>query len=277
MLMLAYATQAAVVALQAYVSDSPSDVTSAYSYPPFMNEVQNNMIMRYANTISILSFLYQAAAIFMNVCIIGAIWIYANHAQTNGTTILKPGILSWAWNAFWVLSLIALGYASWGVAMARRGTSSYPALVDSHYNTRTLYVVYVVLVIVASTSATLEAILCWIGTRKHAIPGNHFRTTLSRTVPLFTPIVWVRNCFLVAQIVIIYYNERNWSRMTNQALAFLFIIFGELSDLAILAILLFGAWSFGRNNDVAEVVKEARPSDSEADDVRGPTYVPHVN
>lgn len=63
---------------------------------------------------------------------------------------------------------------------------------------------------------------------------------------LVTPVVWARNAFNVAQIVMIYYNVNNWSRTTNQALAFLFIIFGELANLAIFALVLLGAWGFGR-------------------------------
>lgn len=82
---------------------------------------------------------------------------------------------------------------------------------------------------------------------------------------LVTPIVWVRNAFSVAQIVIVYYNNNAWSRRTNRALAFLFIIFGQLCDLAILALLLWGAWSFGRKDDTPYVVKDSRYSESVRD------------
>lgn len=71
---------------------------------------------------------------------------------------------------------------------------------------------------------------------------------------MMTPVVWLRNMFSVAQIVIIYYNENNWSQTVNQALAFVFIIFGELSNLAIFAILLLGAWSLGRKNTTADAI-----------------------
>lgn len=116
---------------------------------------------------------------------------------------------------------------------------------------------------------------------------------------LVTPIVWVRNAFSIAQLVLIYRNTNNYSRTTNQALAFLFIIFGELCDLGIFALVLLGAWSFGRKGDQRpEVVKEARYSESMRDSAyianpnaayldgpagpafeegRGPTYIPHVN
>lgn len=90
-----------------------------------------------------------------------------------------------------------------------------------------------------------------------------------------------------------------YSRTTNQALAFLFIIFGELCDLGILALVLLGAWSFGRKGESRpEVVKDGRYSESMRDSAyvdnrgttyldgpagpsfeegRGPTYVPHAN
>ncbi len=60
------------------------------------------------------------------------------------------------------------------------------------------------------------------------------------------PIVWIRNAFSIAQVVMLYYNTNSWSRTTNQALAFLFIIFGELSNLAILGLVLLGAMGFSK-------------------------------
>lgn len=79
------------------------------------------------------------------------------------------------------------------------------------------------------------------------------------------PIVWLRNAFKIVQIVMLYYNVNNWSRTTNQALAFLFIIFGELSDLAILGLVLLGAMSFsktlnGRPTSLGNANREARAS-----------------
>jgi hypothetical protein len=116
---------------------------------------------------------------------------------------------------------------------------------------------------------------------------------------LVTPLVWARNAFSIAQLVLIYRNVNRYSRTTNQALAFLFIIFGELCDLGILALVLLGAWSFGRKGESRpEVVKDGRYSESMRDSAyvdnrgttyldgpagpsfeegRGPTYVPHAN
>lgn len=79
------------------------------------------------------------------------------------------------------------------------------------------------------------------------------------------PIVFVRNAFSIAQIVMLYYDVNNWSRTTNQALAFLFIIFGELSNLAILGLVLLGAMGFSktlnsRHTSVPNTERGARAS-----------------
>lgn len=269
-LMLAYATQSAIVALQTRYPASPYYVTSAYSYPRYTGTSGFNPSTQYGKIVSILSFLYQCAVIFLQTSIVGAIWISANHIHSNGSQLREPGFLSVVWNLFWMLAILALGLASWAVGLARRGSGNnaraYPTLVGGDYTVRTLFVTYLVIVIVASTSVTIEAVLCWIGIKKHGFPGNPFKSALTRIVMLVTPIVWIRNAFSVAQIVIIYYNYNSWSRRTNRALAFLFIIFGQLCDLAILALLLWGAWSFGRKGDVPYVVKDSRYSESVRDD-----------
>ena len=173
-LMIAYAAQSSIVALQSRLP-SPFYITSAYAYPQYTEPFGNNDSIKYGKIISILSFTYQGAMIIMNACIVGAIWIHANHVQNNGTGIKEPGVLSWALNGFWMLAILALGFASWAVGLARRGSGNsalaYPSLVAVDYMVRTLYVVYVATVIAASTSATLEAILCWIGIKKNGVVG----------------------------------------------------------------------------------------------------------
>jgi hypothetical protein len=113
--------------------------------------------------------------------------------------------------------------------------------------------------------------------------SSRSKKALSAIVFTVTPIVWARNAFYVAQIVIIYRDETRFSRTTNQALAFLFIIFTELADLGILALLLLGTGAFGgkdkRRGDGME--KEGRFSESGREYVDGPVvepeYVPHVD
>lgn len=108
-LMVAYAAQAAIVALQTRIN-SPFSITSMYSYPSYdgANSVTGNT---YGREISILSFLYQFASILVNVCIVGAIWMHANHLECNATGLKAPGFISWIWNQFWILAMLALGFA----------------------------------------------------------------------------------------------------------------------------------------------------------------------
>ncbi|KAI8942993.1 hypothetical protein NX059_001031 [Plenodomus lindquistii] len=261
-LMAAYAIESSIVALQTSI-DSPFYITSAYAYPSYGATAVVNDGTDYGKIISILSFTYQAVNILANVSIVGAIWIHANHLQQNGTGIREPGFLSWVWNIFWMAAILGLGFGSAGLALSRRGSLAYPSLISSDYTVRTLYVVYVVVLVVSSTSATVEAVLCWLGVRANGVPGNNSRPALTRFVVMITPLVFARNAFSIVQVVLIYEDVNSWSRTTNQALAFLFIIFGELSNLAILFVLLWGAWSFGRKENAAQTfTKEIRGRDS---------------
>jgi hypothetical protein len=109
-LMVAYAAQAAIVALQTRI-DSPYTITSAYSYPMYGAGAGMSGADRYGKEISILSFLYQFASILVNVSIVGAIWMYANHLECNSTRMKAPGIISWIWNLFWMAAILGLGFA----------------------------------------------------------------------------------------------------------------------------------------------------------------------
>ncbi|KAI2480736.1 hypothetical protein Ptr902_07761 [Pyrenophora tritici-repentis] len=265
-LFLAYATQSSIVALQSRLS-SPFTITSAYAYPQYTAPYGFNPSIHYAKILSILSFTYQCATILLNTAIVGAIWITANYLQNNGTGIKEPGKVSWMLNGGWMAAILGLGFASWGLGLVKRGSGGaavvYGTLVQGDYMVRTLYVVYMSVVIAASTSVTIEAVLCWIGVKKNGFAGTRFKSALTRFVMLVTPLVWVRNGFSIAQLIIVYRDVNAWSRTTNQALAFLFIIFGELCDLGILALVLLGAWSFGRKEEQVPVpAKEERYSES---------------
>lgn len=108
-LMVAYAAQAAIVALQTRIN-SPFSITSMYSYPSY--GVANSVTgANYGKHISILSFLYQFASILVNISIVGAIWMHANHLECNATGIKAPGFISWIWNQFWILAMLGLGFA----------------------------------------------------------------------------------------------------------------------------------------------------------------------
>ena len=111
-LMLGYAAQSAIVALQSRLTVSPFYITSSYAYPRYPGVTTSTPNLRYGSAISILSFLYQCAMILMNASIVGAIWIYANHVHSNGTQLREPGMLSMALNLFWMVAILALGLAS---------------------------------------------------------------------------------------------------------------------------------------------------------------------
>ncbi|KAF1927585.1 uncharacterized protein M421DRAFT_64628 [Didymella exigua CBS 183.55] len=249
-LMVAYAAQAAIVALQTRVN-SPFSITSMYSYPSYgaANSVAG---VSYGKEISILSFLYHFASILVNVSIVGAIWVHANHLECNATGIKFPGFISWIWNQFWILAMLGFGFAAWSLAYIRRGNGNsalyFLSILSSSYITRTIFVTYIAVTIAASTSATMEAALCLTGVKKNGLGGtvSDTKRILGSFVFMILPIVWVRNAFNVAQIVMLYYDVNSWSRTTNQALAFLFIIFGELSNLAILGLVLLGAMNFSK-------------------------------
>jgi len=248
-LMVAYAAQAAIVALQTRIP-SPFSITSMYSYPSYgANSITG---ANYGKEISVLSFLYQFASILVNVSIVGAIWVHANHLECNATGMKAPGIISWIWNQFWILAMLGLGFAAWGLAFVRRGSGDsalyFLSILSSSYITRTIFVTYVAVTIAASFFVTIEAVLCLTGVKKNGLTSTASSTKRILGLFAFTvlPIVWVRNAFYIAQIVMLYYDVNSWSRTTNQALAFLFIIFGELSNLAILGLVLLGAMGFSK-------------------------------
>jgi len=189
-LTLAYATQSSIVALQSRLN-SPFYITSAYAYPQYTAPYGYNSEIRYGKIISILSFTYQCAMILMNASIVGAIWITANYLQNNGTGIREPGMVSWGLNGMWMAAIVSLGFASWGLGLSRRGSGNgalaYPTLVGGDYMVRTLYVVYVSIVIAASTSATLEAVLCWTGMKKNGFAGVSLLPLLPPLCSFATP------------------------------------------------------------------------------------------
>jgi hypothetical protein len=210
-LMVAYAAQAAVVALQTRIS-SPFSITSAYSYPSYGFNGNAAGDGHYGKDISILSFLYQFASILLNVSVVGAIWMYANHLECNATRMKAPGILSWIWNLFWLAAILGLGFAyvphtplssfpkailtkpfsSWGLAFIARGTGAnalyYLSTLSTSFLARTLYVSYLAVVIAASTSATIEAFLCLTGAKKNGVIGV---SSLSLSID-HTPLTLIR-------------------------------------------------------------------------------------
>lgn len=61
------------------------------------------------------------------------------------------------------------------------------------------------------------------------------------------PLIVLRDVFIIVSIVMIYVDSAQWSDTSQQALAFLLIVFGQLANITILFMVLWGAWSMGRS------------------------------
>lgn len=62
--------------------------------------------------------------------------------------------------------------------------------------------------------------------------------------------IWLRNAFIVLDIVLIFVNSAAWSASTRLACLFLLIVFGQLANITILGMILWGAWSMGKTVNV---------------------------
>lgn len=60
------------------------------------------------------------------------------------------------------------------------------------------------------------------------------------------PLFWIRNAFIIYDIVILYVNSANWSTDTVLASQFLLVVFGQIVNVTILGMVLWGAWRTGR-------------------------------
>ncbi|KAF2260334.1 hypothetical protein CC78DRAFT_584894 [Lojkania enalia] len=257
-LSIAYAVEAGVVGLDIY-ANAPASVTSPYAYP-YAGGRASSAGTSHGAAISILSFTFSLAKLLMTTALTGAVWLHSNNLTNNGTGVNSPSKLSKIWNAFWLTAILAFSLASWGEGLWHRGggrtAQTFGGAIRSDYTTRVLFIVYRCIVIFISTSVSIEVLLNYFKVKRNGISGNTERPILARFAFVVVPLIWLRNCFIVADIVMIYEDYRTWSRTTNQAIAFLFIIFGQLANLAILYMVLWGAYSMGRSAGGASGVSE---------------------
>ena len=75
---------------------------------------------------------------------------------------------------------------------------------------------------------------------------NPERPILQRFTYIVVPLVVARDVFIIVDIVMIYVSYASWSTASQQALAFLLIVFGQYANLGILAMVVWGAWSMGK-------------------------------
>ncbi|KAL8957627.1 MAG: hypothetical protein Q9193_005149 [Seirophora villosa] len=241
---IAYAMQSAIIALQTR-SDSPVSVTTAFSYY-YMDgsspESSNS------ESISALSFALGFVAILFTFFLTAAVWLHSNNLTTNGTRVNTPGTFSRVWNLLILGAILLSGFASWGRGMYVRRDSdvTFPNAINGDRAARILYILYRCVVIFSSTSVSIEVLRLFSMLKEKGSKDNTSRPLLARFVYVVVPLIWIRNAFILVNIVLIYQDVAAWSQPASQAVTFLLIIFGQLANLTILGMVLWGAWSMGR-------------------------------
>lgn len=60
------------------------------------------------------------------------------------------------------------------------------------------------------------------------------------------PLIWLRDVFIIVDIVLIYVDAAGWSSASRLAVTFLLIVFGQFANLTILTTVQWGAWRMSR-------------------------------
>ncbi|EAT85878.2 hypothetical protein SNOG_07227 [Parastagonospora nodorum SN15] len=173
---------------------------------------------KWGTGVSALTFATTFATILFTVLLNGGVWIHATHIQSNGTGRVAPNMLSKIWNTFILLAMLATGMAAWGVGMSERDTSLG----------------------IASMSVTFEVL------REYSTTNKNAHGHLARFAFVVVPLIWLRDIFIIYDIILLYVDTSGWSDNASLATTFLLIIFGQFANLTILAMILWGAWRMGR-------------------------------
>ncbi|KAH5703130.1 hypothetical protein HBI81_046200 [Parastagonospora nodorum] len=210
---------------------------------------------KWGTGVSALTFATTFATILFTVLLNGGVWIHATHIQSNGTGRVAPNMLSKIWNTFILLAMLATGMAAWGVGMSERDTSlgslsslsrlSWSNVLNHDPTTRILYIVHECIVVVASMSVTFEVLREYSTTNKNA-HGSSESQHLARFAFVVVPLIWLRDIFIIYDIILLYVDTSGWSDNASLATTFILIIFGQFANLTILAMILWGAWRMGR-------------------------------
>lgn len=87
------------------------------------------------------------------------------------------------------------------------------------------------------------------------------RTNLARFALVVVPLIWIRNAFIIFDVVLLYINSAGWPSGALLASQFLLIVFGQIANLVLLGMVLWGAWKTGRTVPLlAGTDKESRVS-----------------
>lgn len=261
-LAVSYAVQSAIVAYQLH-RNTPVSITSTFAYQ-YAGAPSSSSSGPSGERISVLTFTQALAAILSTTFLTGAVWLHSTNLTSNGTQAAAPKTKSRIWNTFIITAIAAFGIAAWALGLTVRNNGqdalTFPSTITQDRITRIIYIVFRCVVIFSSTSVSIQVLTNYKHLKADGVPQNSERPLLARFAFVVVPIIWLRNIFIIVNIVIIYYSVSNWSSSTNQALTFLFIIFGQLANLTILFMVLWGAWSMGRSAGLSKDNKKGNKS-----------------
>lgn len=60
------------------------------------------------------------------------------------------------------------------------------------------------------------------------------------------PLIWLRNAFIIYDIVLLYVHTAAWSQASTLASEFLLIVFSQFANITIAGMVLLGAWRTGK-------------------------------
>lgn len=67
---------------------------------------------------------------------------------------------------------------------------------------------------------------------------------------MVVPLIWLRDAFIIYDIVLIFVDSSSWSQTSRLASLFLLTIFGQFANVTILGMILYGAWTSGYTVDI---------------------------
>ena len=266
-LAIAQAATAARIAQQTK-SSSPASITHAFTlYYPGSSSSDSNT--EASSTSVNLSFLNAFAFIISTICLNGAVWLHSSHATSNGLAVGQPSRISIIGNALLLLLMAATGFASWGLAMSSQTANApYGNVLQNNLSSRATYTAFRACVVAASVSVAIEAIRRFKQVKNHSsrdvsrplsclgLPDHSDTKTyqaserpiLSRLALLAVPAMILRSVCIILDIALLWVADTypNWSVTTQEATAFLLIIFGPYAELWVFAIVCWGGWSMSK-------------------------------
>ncbi|KAF7565824.1 hypothetical protein A1F97_10081 [Pyrenophora tritici-repentis] len=202
----------------------------------------------YAKDIARLSFTTALTTIFFTVLLNGGVWIHSAHVRENGTGISTPGTKSRIWNTFIMAVMLGTGVAAWGLGIEakRNGGTAWSDVLTGDKATRIVWIVHEAIVVAASLSVSAEVIWEFLSMNRGGRDSTE-RNDLLRFTFFVVPLIWIRDAFIIYDIVLLHVNTAAWSRTAMEATNFLLLLGRQYANLGILSMVLWGAWRMGRS------------------------------